>query len=149
MNKVNTVRESDAHLNATTVLGSVRIDDRPRRGVTLVRPRDADAHVAEHAREELERRELDGVDADVVAQLDDDELAWRGARREHVPVPLRAQDAARAARELVLGVHARGAVRRREVEAVRERDEEVRAEVRVVRGREGDLVGWGRGDGQC
>jgi hypothetical protein len=121
-----------AHLNTAPVLRSIRIDDRPRRGVTLVRPRDADAHVAEHAREELERRELNGVDADVVTELDNDELARRGARREHVPVPLRAQDAARAARELVLRVHARGAVRRREVEAVRERDEEVRADVRVV-----------------
>jgi hypothetical protein len=132
MNKVYRLRESGAHLNTTTVLGSVRIDHRPCCGVTLVRPRDADPHVAEHAREELERRELDGVDADVVTQLDDDELARRGARREHVPVPLRAQDAARAARELVLGVHARRAVRRRKVKAVRERDEKVRAEVRVV-----------------
>ena len=47
----------------------------------------ADRKLLEHAAEELEIGELDGVDADIVAELDDDELfLGRVTWTEHVSV---------------------------------------------------------------
>ena len=116
-----------AHLHPTHVLPDVRPDDGPSLSVgRRIRLCDADRKLPKHAAEKLEIGELDRVDANVVAQLDDDELwARRVARREHVPVPLRRQDVRRRLGLAVRRVHPRGAVQRRVVEPVRQWHEEV------------------------
>ena len=111
------------NLHASHVLRA----ERPRRD-PLARDllRDAERKVLEHTAEELVVRELHGVDPDVLAQLDDHELALRPARAEHVPV-------------LLAGQHGRGrfggfvrrndpgrAILRGVVEPIRERDSERR-----------------------
>ena len=120
-----TTAYTDTHLHASHVLRA----ERPRRD-PLARDllRDAERKVLEHAAEELVVRELHGVDPYVLAQLDDHELVLRRARAEHVPVLLRRQYRRRALGRLVRPVDPRGAVERRVVEPVRERDAEVRRE---------------------
>jgi len=115
------------HLDPTHVLPDVRPDDRPSLSVgRSIRLRDADRELPKHATEKLEIGELDRVDPNVVAQLDDDEL-WPGrvARREHVPVPLRRQDVRRRLGFAVRRMYPRGAVQRRIVEPVRQWHAEV------------------------
>jgi hypothetical protein len=61
-----------ADLDTADVLGRIYPCDCPTPGVGGVCFSDADGKVLEYATEELEVGELDGVDADIVAELNDD-----------------------------------------------------------------------------
>ena len=76
------------YLYAPNVLRRISPSVRPPIRIGRVRLRHAHTELIEHTREELVVRELDGVDADVLTQLDDDVLLLAGgvARAEHVPV---------------------------------------------------------------
>ena len=119
---MKTHHRTTAHLHPTHVLPDVRPDDGPPLSVgRSIRLCDANRKLPEHAAEKLEIGELDCVDPNVVAQLDDDELWSRCvARREHVPVPLRRQDVRRRLGLAVRRVDPRGAVQRRVVKPVRQ-----------------------------
>jgi hypothetical protein len=116
-----------AYLHPTHVLPDVRANDRPSLRISNIRLRDANRKLLEHTTEELKIGQLHRVDPDILAQLDDDELRLRSrARRQHVAVPLRRQDARCRLGSAVRRVYARRAVQRRIVKAVRERYTEMR-----------------------
>ena len=89
-----------------------------------------------HPTKKLKVRQLHRIDPYILAQLHDDELRQRPARREHVPVPLRRQDVRRRLGGAVRRVHARRAVQRCIVEPVRQWHAE------VGRGRDGLRWWW-------
>ena len=114
------------HLHPAHVLRDISPRNRPPLRLRRIRLRNAHRKLPKHAAKKLKVRELHRVDADVLAQLDDDERRARRARAQHVPVALRREEARGGARGAVRGVHARGAVQRRVVEAVGQRHAEVR-----------------------
>jgi hypothetical protein len=141
--------EAHTHLHPTHVLPNVRPDDGPSLRVRRnVRLRDADRKLPKHATKKFKIRELHRIDADVLAQLDDDEPRPRATRRKHVPVPLRGQNVRRrlGGRRGLRGVNPRGAVHRRVVEPVRQWHAEVR---RGRRRRLRRLRWWHRRRGPC
>ena len=130
-----------AHLHTTHVLPNVRTDDRPSLRISSIRLSDANRKLLENTTEELKIGKLHRVDTDILAQLDNDELRLRSpARRQHVAIPLRRQDARRGLGPAVRRVYARGTVQRRIVETVRERH----AEMRRRRGRRTVGAQYGR-----
>ena len=85
-----------AYLYPTHVLPDVRADDRPSLRISNIRLSDANRKLLEDSTKKLKIGQLHRVDPNILAQLDDDELRLRSrARRQHVTVPLRRQDARR------------------------------------------------------
>ena len=89
-----THHHAGAYLYPTHVLPDVRTDDRPSLRISNIRLSDANRKLLEDTTKKLKIGQLHRVDPNILAQLDDDELRLRSrARRQHVAVPLRRQDA--------------------------------------------------------
>lgn len=85
----------NTHLDTASISRPVRPGDSPLRHVRGIRLRDTDGKFFEYSAEELEIGELDGVNPDIFAQLDNHKMVFflpvrcfGSTRTEHVPVLL-------------------------------------------------------------
>ena len=81
-------QKADTHLHAAHTLPQVRANNGPALRLSNVPLGHTDHKILENAAEKLTVGQLDGVDPDVLGQLDNQKLVLRRTWAEHVPVHL-------------------------------------------------------------